>query len=62
VQRNYSHGRFGTPKSNKSRRVDLSRKLRQILLELRDKRMLDASLNGTGTIADELVFTSKAES
>jgi integrase len=29
VQRNYSHGRFTSPKSKKSRRVDLSKQLRQ---------------------------------
>jgi integrase len=33
VQRNYSHGCFTSPKSNRSRRVDLSRQLRSTLLE-----------------------------
>lgn len=42
VQQNYVHGSFTTPKSKKSRRVDLSRELRKVLLELRDKRMLEA--------------------
>jgi len=38
VQRNYVHGRFTTPKSKKSRRADMSRELRRVLLDLRDKR------------------------
>jgi integrase len=59
VQRNFSYGAFTTPKSNKSRRVDLSRQLRQTLLELRDKRLLEAFLAGKTAIADELVFPSK---
>ena len=60
VQRNYVNGRFTTPKSNKSRRVDLSRQLRNVLLELRDRRLLEAFLHGMTTIADDLVFLSKA--
>jgi integrase len=60
VQRNYAFGRFTTPKSRKSRRVDLSRELRRVLLELRDKRLLGAFLNGRSCIADELVFPSNA--
>jgi integrase len=60
VQRNYVHGKFTTPKSNKSRRVDLSRELRSTLLNLRDKRMLEAFMKGTSSIADDLVFPSKA--
>jgi integrase len=60
VQRNYAEGRFTTPKSRKSRRVDLSKELRRTLLELRDKRLLEAFLNGRTSIADDLVFPSKA--
>jgi integrase len=60
VQRNYAEGEFTTPKSRKSRRVDLSKELRRTLLELRDKRLLEAFLNGRGSIADDLVFPSKA--
>jgi integrase len=59
VQRNYVNGRFTTPKSNKSRRVDLSRQLRNTLLELRDKRLLEAFLKGKTSIADDLIFLSK---
>jgi integrase len=60
VQRNFVQGKFTTPKSKKSRRVDLSRELRRTLLELRDKRMLEAMLAGRPSIADDLVFPSKA--
>lgn len=60
VQRNHSLGRFTTPKNGKSRRVDLSRQLRGVLLELRDKRLLKAFLKGETSIADELVFPSDA--
>ena len=59
VQRNFSHGRFTTPKSKRSRRVDLSKRLRSTLLELRDKRMLDAFMVGRTSIADDLVFPSQ---
>ncbi len=58
VQRNYAQGRFTTPKSRKSRRVDLSRELRRVLLELRDKRLLAAFLKGENSIAGDLVFPS----
>jgi hypothetical protein len=54
------YGKFTTPKSKKSRRVDLSRELRRALLELRDKRLLEAFMQGKTSIADELVFPSKA--
>jgi integrase len=60
VQRNYVQGRFTTPKSKKSRRVDLSKQLRRALLELRDKRMLEAFMAGRPSISDDLVFPSKA--
>src|SRR5258707_2928719 len=60
VQRNFVQGKFTTPKSKKSRRVDLSRELRRTLLELRDKRMLEAIMAGRASIADDLVFPSKA--
>ena len=52
--------RFTTPKGNRSRRVDLSRQLRSLLLELRDERMLEASAAGRASIADDFVFTSQA--
>jgi integrase len=60
VQRNFVRGKFTTPKSKKSRRVDLSRELRSVLLHLRDERMLEAFVNGKTSVADDLVFRSKA--
>ena len=59
AQRNYAEGQFTTPKSRKSRRVDLSKELRRVLLELRDKRLLEAFLKGQSSISDNLVFPSK---
>jgi integrase len=56
LQRNYSHGRFTSPKSKKPRRVDLSRQLRAVLLDLRDSRLLGAMMAGKTGIADDLVF------
>jgi hypothetical protein len=47
-----------TTKSKKSRRVDVSRDLRKSLLELRDKRLLEAFLKGKQDISDDLVFPS----
>jgi len=60
VQRSYYRGRFTTPKGNRSRRVDLSKQLRTVLLELREKRMLDAARVDRASIADDLVFPSHA--
>ena len=60
VQRNYSHGRFTTPKSKKSRRVDLSKQLRAALVDLRDARLLSAMMQGKDSIRDDLVFPSQA--
>jgi integrase len=56
VQRNWACGQFTTPKSKKSRRVDLSRQLRKVLLGVRDQRLLEAFLEGHDSIADDLVF------
>ena len=60
VRRNWVEGQFGKPKSGKERRVDLSRQLRAVLIEQRDRCMLDAYLAGRSSIVDELVFPSKA--
>src|SRR3989442_12587415 len=49
-----------TPKSKKSRRVDMSHELRRVLLELRDERLVKAFLDGKSDISDELVFPSEA--
>jgi integrase len=58
VQHNYVRREHTTTKSKKSRRVDLSRELRRVLVELRDKRLLDAYLKGKNDISGELVFRS----
>ena len=58
VQHNYVRREHTTTKSKKSRRVDLSRELRGILVERRDARLLDAHLKGKNDITDELVFRS----
>ncbi len=59
VQRSWVYGSFTSPKSKKSRRVDLSRQLRRVLLELRDKRLLGAFLSGKSSLSDELIFPSE---
>jgi len=59
VQHNYVRKQFTTPKSKKPRRVDLSRQLRQVLLDLRDQRLLDAFTQGKTSIADDLAFPSR---
>ena len=58
VQHNYVRREHTTTKSKKARRVDLSRELRRALVELRDKRLLEAYLKGKTDISDELVFRS----
>jgi integrase len=58
VQHNYVRREHTTTKSKKSRRVDLSRELRKVVVELRDKRLLQAYLKGKNDISDELVFRS----
>jgi integrase len=63
VQRNYDRRwsrRMLTPKGKKSRRVDMSRELRRVLLQLRDETVLNAPANGKNDISDELVFPSDA--
>ena len=42
VRHNFTHGQFTSPKSKKERRIDLNKELRQVLIELRDQRMLKA--------------------
>ena len=62
VSRNYDRRsrKFLTPKSGKVRRVDLARELRQVLMELRDQRLLEAFGRGQPAIADDPVFRSEA--
>jgi integrase len=61
VQRRWYRGKFSTPKGNKTRRVDMSRELREVLLARRDERLLRAWQNGRNSIADELVFPGETE-
>ena len=58
VQHNYVRREHTTTKSKKARRVDLSRELRRVLVELRDKRLLEAYLKAKNDISDELIFRS----
>jgi integrase len=58
VEHNYVRREHTTTKSKKSRRVDMSRELRRVLIELRDRRLLTAFLKGKNDISDELVFLS----
>ena|SRR5215813_6287904 len=58
VQHNYVRREHTTTKSKKSRRVDLSKELRAVLIRLRDQRLLDAFLAGKNDISSELVFPS----
>ena len=59
VKRNYVYGRFTSPKSHRSRRVDLSGELRRTLLELQDERLLKAFSSGKSAITQDFVFPSK---
>ena len=54
VQHNYVRREHTTTKSKKSRRADMSRELRRVLIELRDKRLLEAFLTGKNDISEEL--------
>ena len=59
VRRRFYRGNFSIPKGNRSRRVDMSKELRRVLLEARDARMLAAFQEGKDSIAEELVFMSE---
>ena len=50
--------RMLTPNSKKPRRVDMSRELRNVLLQLRDERPVKAFAEGRLDISDDLVFPS----
>ena len=61
VQSNFSRGKFTTPKSRHSRRrVDLSKQVRGVLAELKDRRLLDAMLQDRESISDDLVFPARS--
>lgn len=57
VARQFSVHGFDTPKTKRSRRrVDMSKQLRAVLLELRETRLLSAMMHDKSSIADELIF------
>ncbi len=56
VANNNVKGQDGTPKSNKTRRIDLANELRGSLVELRDRRSLRAYQRGLMETADEFAF------
>jgi integrase len=58
VQHNYVRREHTTTKSKKPRRVDLSKELRAVLLQIRDQRLLSAYQAGKNNIVCELVFPS----
>jgi integrase len=58
VQHNYVRRAHTTTKSRKSRRVDMSRELRRVLLAIREQRLTEARLKGKSDISEELVFPS----
>ena len=62
VRHNYVRREHTTTKSKKTRRVDLSRELRRVLVEIRDTRLLEAFLAGKNDISEDLVFPSPAGS
>jgi integrase len=55
VRRAYTKGQLTTPKNGKSRRVDMSHQLSEILKELRTDRKREALAKGWGEVP-ELVF------
>ena len=60
VRRNFTHGGFTTPKNHKWRRVDMSREVRRVLLELRDGMAVKAFEKGKEFVPG-LVFPSATE-
>ena len=58
VQHNYVRREHTTTKSKKSRRVDMSRQLRSVLIKMRDERLRAAKTEGKADISKELVFSS----
>lgn len=58
IQRNFSRGKIETPKSGKSRRVDMSRQLADVLKDLKHQRRLEVAKKGWGRMP-EWVFVSE---
>jgi integrase len=57
VRRNYSLGEFATTKNHRARRVDMSREVRRVLLDLRDEMAMKAFEKGEEFVP-RLVFPS----
>ena len=58
VRRNYSLGEFTTTKNHRTRRVDMSREVRRVLLDLRDRMAMKAFDRGEEFVP-RLVFPSR---
>jgi integrase len=57
VKRQFTAHGFETPKTTRStRRIDMSKQLRGVLIELRDQKILSAMMRDKTSIADDLVF------
>jgi integrase len=59
VRRNYYMGEFGTPKNHEYRRVDMTKQLRAVLAEWKDRALVRAYQVGKASIAEDLVFPSE---
>jgi integrase len=60
VRRNYSLGEFTRTKNHRARRVDMSREVRYVLLDLRDRMVMKAFERGEEFVP-RLVFPSRRE-
>jgi integrase len=58
IQRNFTKGNILTPKSGKSRSVDMSKQLKSALFEMRHRRKLETVRKGWGKVP-EWVFVNK---
>lgn len=58
IERNFSRGKIETPKNHKTRRVDMSMQLSEVLQDLKHHRKVQTVKNGWGSIPD-WVFVSK---
>jgi integrase len=60
VQHNFVRRQHTSTKSKKTRRVDMSRELRSVLIKMRDNRLRAACLEGKTDISTELLFSAPA--
>ncbi len=59
VRRSIHKGKLSSPKSGKVRRVDMSKQLTQVLMELRDVRLAEMALKGKDLESTVLVFCNR---